>query len=155
MVIVLTENNGFKKIDWTMIQVTETYPTFRFLTRIIVNKDVYYSTQSLESVMNEICQTSGSTYVGRVKAARKLLNMSRLPPILIGYQMKAIVAIPFPKVGGGYAYLFCPSFIAEPTQDGTMLISITENIELKVSLGERAFKNRIQKADALIRLMKL
>ena len=155
MVIVLTESNGLRKIDWTMIQVTETYHEPNFSTRIIVNKDVYYSTQSLKSIMNDICQTGGSTYAGRVNAARKLLNMRRLPPILIGHQMKAIVAIPFPKVGGGYAYFFYPNFIAEPMKDGTMLISIAEDIEFKVSLGERAFKNRLEKADVLIRLMKL
>lgn len=154
MVIVLNGLEGYRHIEWLSIQAVETYETEHYLTRIIASQGVYYSTYRISTFMNRICHLNGSTYEGRVIAARKLLSVLRQPPILIGYSTNTIIAIPFPKADKGSIYLFHRQFTATALEDGTTLIKTHQGSEFIITIGQRAFKRRMDQAEMFFQMMK-
>lgn len=113
-------------------------------SRIYTYNGTMDSKGTVDDIIRALCLEFGSTLKGRQKASRKMLGISKNPPIIISEKLE-IVGMPLPYGYRGNAWVFDLDFKAY-SKDTSCELRFKETLKIDINLSKDAVEARHGKA---------
>lgn len=118
-------------------------------TRIIELEKEYIVSESAFNIMEENCEYYGSTYDGRVKSAKKILNFAYKIPVLVE-ETEKIIFFPTKSITDSSCCWINSNLVTERKKCGKNIKVIFKNgIEEEFNISKLSFENQLLRANML------
>jgi len=118
-------------------------------TRVIELYKEYIIPKSTFDIMEENCEYYGSTYDGRVKAAKKILNFSYKIPIIVE-ETERIIFFPTKSISDGGCCWINYIFVTKREKCGKKIkVQFQNGIEEEFDISKLSFENQLMRANML------
>lgn len=118
-------------------------------TRVIELKEEYIIPQPTFNIMEENCEYYGSTYEGRVKAAKKILNFSYKLPLLIEETEKIIFFPTKTSISSDCCWIN-PNYVSKREKYGKNIrVQFQNGIIEEFNISKLSFENQLMRANML------
>ena len=118
-------------------------------TRIIELEKEYIVSSSAFNIMEENCEYYGSTYEGRVKSAKKILNFAYKIPVLVE-ETEKIIFFPTKSTSDNSCCWINSNLVSERKKEGKKIkVQFKNGIEEVFDISKLSFENQLLRANML------
>ena len=118
-------------------------------TKIIEKEKEYEVSKRAYEIMDENCEYYGSSYNGRLKASKKMLDCSYKLPILMEESSMLIFLPTKSSLLDDCIWINYNAIKSSKKQGTKMLINLINNQELEIDISELSLKNQIYRGAKL------
>jgi competence protein ComK len=151
----LTENKNYQVTAKTMALLPIRHLTYQSI--IYDWEGIFYSSKSVKQLLNEACLERGSSYKGRLEAARKLMKQYKKTPLII-CPFEKIYAFPTKSPDAEHCMWIFPQHIENynVNKQKEVELEFKNACSLVINCSEYIYKNQKGKAaDLLLRLSRV
>lgn len=118
-------------------------------TRVIELEKEYIIPQSAFNIMEENCEYYGSTYEGRVKSAKKILNFAYKIPIIVE-ETERIIFFPTKSTLDNTCCWINFNFVTTREKSGkNIIVKFKNGLEYEFDVSKLSFENQLMRANML------
>jgi len=118
-------------------------------TRVLELENEYIIKQPAFNIMEENCEYYGSTYDGRVKAAKKILNFGYKIPIVVE-ETEKLIFFPTKAVANNNCAWINSNYVSKREKNGKKIkVEFQNGVEEEFDISKISFENQLLRANML------